>query len=222
MDSTMLVSAIIARWMPQSTLFWLIILTLGSIYAMVFSVFPYFKCYEMIPKNIRVFGYVGYPIVFVGLLIFALSIRGFIPNLIGTMVYLSVMPFIVVYGVYQFVAIFIMLKQNPLNKRDPNYFKQLRLISITRNMIRFMILVSGPAVTFAVTGSLLQSGIVWEPCTGFEVILVFRQSVASFLMTVNRAMQQNPKENEKLSPSILTSLVTEKSVENLKRSSNVY
>ena len=186
MNFTMTVTCLIAQSVPISDILWILLAVLASFYATFFSTYPYFQCYNMMNKNVKKIGHIGYPLVFIANLVYSFAVKGYISNLIGAIVFLSASPFMFIFGIYQFQMILRVIKQHPLSISDVNYTKQKRLMLITRYTVLGIIIVVAPAMGVAMYGSFAENASIWSMCIFFQILLGFILTISNFFMTLNK------------------------------------
>ena len=205
------VMAIFSRIITINTTFWIILVVVGSIYALLYTILPYFQCYNIMTPKARRIGHFGYPVVFIGLVVYSLGVYGFISNLLAVLIYLSTTPILFIFGSYQQMKISRMIKQHPLKVNDKNFEKQQRLLLISNYSIAISGFLAMCGFYTAVVGSFTENGALWDLCIGFQAGIVFVSTVSNVLFTANKFIQVEAKQKNEtaIRTSVVTSVVTQ-------------
>ena len=184
----MLIQSTTATFLSMTTLFWGYNAAMESIYMILFCMYFYVRCYNMMTEREKKVGYLGYPITFMGFVLYMFSCRGFIPNVIGTTAFVIVISFVFVHITYILVSIVLMIKRNPMHTTSS---KQTRLMKISNYTIVFVYGFGLPLSITAAIGTYLQINGVIDAAIGLTSVVVFGFALSNIAFTVNRHLEDS-------------------------------
>ncbi len=187
-DMVLLLASLVARCVPKSQAFWVIMPLLTATYVILFSMYPFLRLYDLLGFKTKVVGFIGYVLTYVACIVYGLSARGFLSSMIGFWVYLSIMPFMFIYSFMLLFKIIIMIKNNPMKKENG---RQTRLLVISNYTIVGAFSFAGPCSVLAIMGAYFQNGVLLDSSVGFIALTGFVSTGSSFLMTMNKHIKHN-------------------------------
>ena len=184
MDTVMLILSFFALWFTPTLEYWIVISSLYSVYLMTFSLFGFFKGYEMITKNGRILMLIANAILFVGYIVYTLSCREIINKTTGLIIISITIPLpFVITGKICF-KIIKTIQSNPIYRDDP---KQKYLLQITKLSLLAAILFGIPCVVLAFLAGIMKNARIIEFAMFLTLFCKLIISIVSFLIALNRS-----------------------------------
>ena len=186
LDLNMFVMSLIARAFPGNIIVGIMVIILAPIYVTMFSMYPFFRCYPMMPKGMRKIGIVGYSISHFVNVLYCFGALGLVANTLAVYVLIAVMPFAFIYGSYLFRMVVTIIQKNPLHTSSG---KQIRLMYISNATIVLALTFAAPCCIFAITGLYYDNSPIVEFASAVSTLTVFVCVLSNFLVTANRYLE---------------------------------
>ena len=152
---------------------------------MVYSMYALFRCYNIFPLPVRNAVIISNVFMYAIFLVFSLSDTGFIPNTIGTIAFVTAIPF--PFGILSFIT-YKIVKAIKANGRYKNDTKQRLLVCIFELTMTAIFLFGIPCIAMAALAGFLQSGMLLWVALTIPPFIKLILSVSNFSVLMNKSL----------------------------------